>query len=76
LDIAAAMAHFPFAGRKDSFSGTMHGQGRHALRFFTDSKVVITRWQDSKTTATSLLRSRPGSRNAARPAGRVLVGLS
>lgn len=44
LGIAAAMAYFPFAGQKDSFFGTMHGQGQDAVKFFTDSKVVITRW--------------------------------
>ena len=44
LGIAAAMAYFPFAGQKDSFFGTMHGQGSDAVQFFTDSKVVITRW--------------------------------
>jgi malonate-semialdehyde dehydrogenase (acetylating) / methylmalonate-semialdehyde dehydrogenase len=44
LGIAAAMAYFPFAGQKDSFFGTMHGQGKDAVQFFTDSKVVITRW--------------------------------
>jgi len=38
------MAYFPFAGQKDSFFGTMHGQGSDAVQFFTDSKVVITRW--------------------------------
>jgi malonate-semialdehyde dehydrogenase (acetylating)/methylmalonate-semialdehyde dehydrogenase len=44
LGIAAAVAYFPFAGQKDSFFGTMHGQGKDAVQFFTDSKVVITRW--------------------------------
>lgn len=44
LGIAAAMAYFPFAGQKDSFFGTMHGQGQDVVQFFTDSKVVITRW--------------------------------
>jgi malonate-semialdehyde dehydrogenase (acetylating)/methylmalonate-semialdehyde dehydrogenase len=44
LGIAAGMAYFPFAGQKDSFFGTMHGQGSDAVQFFTDSKVVITRW--------------------------------
>ncbi len=44
LGIAAAMAYFPFAGQKDSFFGTMHGQGSDAVQFFTDSKVIITRW--------------------------------
>jgi len=41
--IAAAMAHLPFAGQKDSFYGAMHGQGSDAVQFVTDPRVVITR---------------------------------
>jgi malonate-semialdehyde dehydrogenase (acetylating)/methylmalonate-semialdehyde dehydrogenase len=44
LGIAAAMAYFPFAGQKDSFFGTLHGQGQDVVQFFTDGKVVITHW--------------------------------
>ena len=44
IGVPAAMAYFPFAGRKDSFFGDLHGQGRDAIDFFTDKKVVITRW--------------------------------
>ncbi|HHY47622.1 MAG TPA: CoA-acylating methylmalonate-semialdehyde dehydrogenase [Firmicutes bacterium] len=44
LGIAAPMAYFPFAGYKDSFFGDLHGQGMDAINFFTDRKVVITRW--------------------------------
>ncbi len=44
LGIAAAMAYFPFGGMKNSFLGDLHPQGRDAIRFFTESKVVITRW--------------------------------
>jgi len=44
IGIAAAMAYFPFAGQKDSFFGSLHGQGKDAVQFFTDTKVVITRW--------------------------------
>jgi len=44
VGIAAPMAFFPFSGMKDSFFGTLHGQGREAIRFFTESKVVIQRW--------------------------------
>ncbi len=44
LGIAAAMAYFPFGGMKNSFFGPLHPQGRDAVRFFTESKVVITRW--------------------------------
>ncbi len=44
VGIAAPMAFFPFGGMKDSFFGVLHGQGREAIRFFTESKVVIQRW--------------------------------
>jgi len=44
VGIAAPMAFFPFSGMKQSFFGTLHGQGQEAIRFFTESKVVIQRW--------------------------------
>jgi len=44
IGVAAPIATFPFAGMKDSFFGDLHGQGRDAIQFFTDRKVVITRW--------------------------------
>jgi len=44
VGIAAPMAFFPFSGMKDSFFGILHGQGKEAIRFFTESKVVIQRW--------------------------------
>jgi len=44
IGIAAPIASFPFSGMKDSFFGDLHGQGRDAIEFFTDRKVVISRW--------------------------------
>ncbi|MBM4436750.1 MAG: CoA-acylating methylmalonate-semialdehyde dehydrogenase [Actinobacteria bacterium] len=44
VGVAAPMAFFPFGGRKASFYGDLHGQGRDAVSFFTDQKVVIARW--------------------------------
>jgi malonate-semialdehyde dehydrogenase (acetylating) / methylmalonate-semialdehyde dehydrogenase len=44
VGVAAPMAYFPFGGMKDSFFGDLHPQSRDAIRFFTESKVVITRW--------------------------------
>ena len=41
---AAPMAYFPFSGWKDSFFGDLHGQGMHAVEFFTQKKVVVERW--------------------------------
>ncbi len=44
IGVAAPMAQFPFSGWNDSFFGDLHGQGRHAVEFFTQTKVVIERW--------------------------------
>lgn len=44
IGVAAPMAFFPFSGARESFFGDLHGQGRHAIEFFTQTKVVIERW--------------------------------
>ena len=44
VGVAAPMAFFPFSGWKESFFGTLHGQGKHAVEFFTQTKVVVERW--------------------------------
>ena len=44
IGIAAPMAYFPFSGWRDSFLGVLHGQGRDAVEFYTDKKVVVERW--------------------------------
>ena len=44
IGITAPVAFFPFSGMKDSFYGVLHTQGKEAVRFFTESKVVIQRW--------------------------------
>jgi malonate-semialdehyde dehydrogenase (acetylating)/methylmalonate-semialdehyde dehydrogenase len=44
VGVAAPMAFFPFTGWKDSFFGDMHAQGRDAIEFYTDKKVVVERW--------------------------------
>lgn len=44
VGIAAPMAFFPFSGWKSSFFGDLHGQGRDAIEFFTQKKVIIERW--------------------------------
>ena len=44
IGVAAPMAYFPFSGWKDSFFGSLHAQGRDAIEFYTDKKVVIERW--------------------------------
>lgn len=44
IGVAAPMAFFPFSGARESFFGDLHGQGRHAFEFFTQTKVVVERW--------------------------------
>ena len=44
IGVAAPMAFFPFSGWKSSFFGTLHGQGKHAVEFYTQTKVVVERW--------------------------------
>lgn len=49
IGVAAPMAQFPFSGWNNSFFGDLHGQGRHAIEFFTQTKVVIERWPNEWT---------------------------
>jgi len=44
VGVAAPMAFYPFGGMKDSFFGDLHGQGRDAVEFYTEKKVVVERW--------------------------------
>src|SRR5271165_3575589 len=44
IGVAAPMAYFPFSGWKNSFFDDLHGQGRDAIEFYTDKKVVVERW--------------------------------
>ncbi len=44
IGVAAPMAFFPFGGAKGSFYGDLKAHGRDAIEFYTDKKVVISRW--------------------------------
>ena len=44
IGVAAPMAFFPFGGTRNSFYGDLKAQGRDAVSFFTDQRVVISRW--------------------------------
>jgi malonate-semialdehyde dehydrogenase (acetylating)/methylmalonate-semialdehyde dehydrogenase len=43
LGVAAPAGYFPFGGRRDSFFGVLHAQ-IDTVDFFTDKKVIISRW--------------------------------
>ena len=44
IGVAAPMAFFPFSGWKNSFFGDLHAHGKDAVTFYTEQKVVMTRW--------------------------------
>src|SRR5690606_28021381 len=44
VGVAAPMAFFPFGGARGSFYGDLKAHGEDAIRFFTDARVVISRW--------------------------------
>ncbi len=45
IGVAAPIAFYPFGGMKDSFFGDLHAQGgEDHVHFYTDPKVVISRW--------------------------------
>jgi malonate-semialdehyde dehydrogenase (acetylating)/methylmalonate-semialdehyde dehydrogenase len=44
IGVAAPMAFFPFAGWKNSFFGDLHAHGKDAVAFYTEQKVIMSRW--------------------------------
>ena len=44
VGVAAPVAWFPFSGWKDSIDGDLHANGTDAVRFYTRTKVVTSRW--------------------------------
>jgi len=44
IGVAAPMAFFPFAGWKNSFFGDLHAHGKDGVMFYTEQKVLMTRW--------------------------------
>ncbi|ATW23484.1 CoA-acylating methylmalonate-semialdehyde dehydrogenase [Candidatus Formimonas warabiya] len=44
VGIPVPVAYFPFAGHKNSFLGDLHVYGKDGVAFFTEVKVVTSRW--------------------------------
>ncbi|MBV8602041.1 MAG: CoA-acylating methylmalonate-semialdehyde dehydrogenase [Candidatus Eremiobacteraeota bacterium] len=44
VGVAAPMAFFPFGGMKDSIFGDLRAHGKDGVAFYTQQKVVISRW--------------------------------
>lgn len=48
VGIPVPIGMFPFNGHKQSFFGDLHTLGKDGYRFFTERKVVTTRWFDEE----------------------------
>ena len=46
LGVPAPVAIFPFSGWKNSFFGDAHALGKDAVRFYTETKVITSRWPE------------------------------
>ncbi len=44
VSVPAPVAYFPFAGWRGSFYGDLHATGRDGVDFYTERKVVTSRW--------------------------------
>ena len=44
VGVVAPMAFFPFGGSRGSFYGDLKAQGKDAIEFYTDKRVVISKW--------------------------------
>ncbi len=44
VGIPVPIGMFPFSGHKNSFFGDLHCLGKDSFRFFTETKVVTTKW--------------------------------
>jgi malonate-semialdehyde dehydrogenase (acetylating)/methylmalonate-semialdehyde dehydrogenase len=56
VGIPVPIGVFPFTGHKNSFFGDLHCLGKDAFRFYTEEKVVTSRWfdtQEAKSTTVS-----------------------
>lgn len=51
VGIPVPVGMFPFSGHKLSFIGDLHCLGKDGYRFYTETKVVTTRWFDDEEAA-------------------------
>lgn len=44
IGVPAPMAMYPFSGHKASFFGDVHIQGKDGVRFYTQQRMILSRW--------------------------------
>lgn len=52
IPIPVPLPFFSFTGWKGSFYGDQHAYGKQAVRFYTETKTVTSRWFSSEATST------------------------
>ena len=60
VGVPAPMAWFPFTGWKDSFFGDLHIQAKEGVAFYTQQRMIMTRWFDPAQVDTHDPVWRPG----------------
>ncbi len=61
VGIPVPVGMFPFSGHKKSFFGDLHAHGKDAVRFYTESKTITTRWFDEEEKKATTVNSWDGS---------------
>ena len=60
IGVAAPMAFFPFGGSRQSFFGDLKAAGKDGIAFYTDQRVVISRWSAVRLTRTTFQKTANG----------------
>lgn len=61
VGIPVPVGMFPFNGNKLSFIGDLHCLGKDGYRFYTDNRVVTTRWFDEETSKSTSVSTWDGT---------------
>jgi malonate-semialdehyde dehydrogenase (acetylating)/methylmalonate-semialdehyde dehydrogenase len=61
VGIPVPVGMFPFSGHKKSFFGDLHCLGKDGYRFYTETKVVTTRWFDETEKKTGKVNTWDGT---------------
>ena len=48
IPIPVPLPFFSFTGWKKSFFGDLHAYGKQAIRFYTETKTIISRWREKE----------------------------
>ena len=54
LPIPVPLPFFSFTGWKRSFLGDLHAYGKQAIRFYTETKTIISRWPENTAQSSSV----------------------